>query len=275
MIGRIFDIQRFSLHDGPGIRTTVFMKGCSLSCPWCHNPEGLSFSVTPQFFSEKCISCGACRGEHTLENTELCPAEALCASGRDVTCDELFAEVMRDRDFYGEDGGVTFSGGECLLQADFVSEMLERFKESGITTAVDTAGYVPYESIGKTLPYTDYYLYDIKCVSAELHRNVIGKDNALILENFEKLSASGAKIFVRVPVIPDFNDNEAEMEKIAETVAGKEGVLGATLMPYHTLGKNKYETLGLVATYNTEKRIDSKVLEDYKEIFRKKGVFIE
>jgi pyruvate formate lyase activating enzyme len=206
---------------------------------------------------------------------ELCPAEALCASGRDVTCDELFFEVMRDRDFYGEDGGVTFSGGECLLQADFVSEMLRRFKESGITTAVDTAGYVPYESFEKTLPYTDFYLYDVKCVSAELHRRVVGKDNGLILENFEKLSKSGAKIFVRVPVIPDFNDNDAEIEKIAETVAGKNGILGVTLMPYHTLGKNKYETLGLVAPYNTEKHIDSKVLEDYKEIFRKKGVFIE
>jgi pyruvate formate lyase activating enzyme len=153
--------------------------------------------------------------------------------------------------------------------------MLRRFKELGITTAVDTAGYVPYESFEKTLPYTDFYLYDVKCVSAELHMRVVGKDNGLILENFEKLSKSGAKIFVRVPVIPDFNDNDAEIEKIAETVAGKNGILGVTLMPYHTLGKNKYETLGLVAPYNTEKRIDSKVLEDYKEIFRKKGVFIE
>ena len=275
MLGRIFDIQRFSLHDGPGIRTTVFMKGCSLSCPWCHNPEGLGFEIDVQFFSEKCIGCGACSGVRSIEKSETCPSGAICVSGRDVTCDALFSEVMRDVDFYGEDGGVTFSGGECLLQADFVSEMLKRFKAAGITTAVDTAGYVPFESIERTLPYTDFYLYDIKCVTAALHKSVVGKDNSLILENFERLCALGAQIFVRVPIIPDFNDSFEEISKIAETVAGKNEVLGVTLMPYHTLGKNKYETLGLTARYNTDKPIKSEILEEFKEMFRKSGVFVE
>lgn len=273
--GRIFDIQRFSVHDGPGIRTTVFMKGCSLRCPWCHNPEGLLYTKQPQFFKEKCIGCGLCGGEHSINNAELCPSSALQIVGKDITTEELLSVILRDRDFYGNDGGVTFSGGECLLQSEFVTEMLMSAKAEGISTAVDTSGAVEWENIKSTLPYTDIYLYDVKCVTCEIHKKVIGTDNRSILENLSKLGASGARIWIRVPIIPDFNDNNEELEKIAKEISKTEGVEKATLIPYHTLGKNKYETLGTNCHYNTQKRITDKNLEEYKEIFIKNGVFTD
>ena len=191
MKGIIFDIQRFSVHDGPGIRTTVFMKGCPLSCPWCHNPEGLSGKMGVQYFKEKCIGCNLCLGEKTLERVKSCPTGALSVSGVEIDADSLMTEVLKDREFYSLDGGVTFSGGECLSQAEFVSEMLKRIKEKGITTAVDTSGYVPFESIEKTLEYTDIYLYDVKSIDESLHKKYVGKDNKLILDNLKKLSERG------------------------------------------------------------------------------------
>ena len=275
MTGRIFDIQRFSVHDGPGIRTTVFMKGCSLRCPWCHNPEGLSYEKQPQFFKEECIGCTSCGGEHSIDKAGLCPTNALQVAGRDISAEELLSEILRDRDFYGDSGGVTFSGGECLLQYEFVTEMLKLAKAEGISTAVDTSGAVDWKNIEATLDYTDIYLYDVKCVTSELHEKVIGKDNRLILENLKRLGDAGAKIWIRVPVIPDFNDSKDEVEKIAEILSKLKGVERATLIPYHTLGKNKYETLGMSCHYSTEKRISDKKLEEYKEILRKNRIFTE
>ncbi|MBQ8302593.1 MAG: glycyl-radical enzyme activating protein [Clostridia bacterium] len=273
--GRIFDIQRFSVHDGPGIRTTVFMKGCSLHCPWCHNPEGLSYTKQPQFFKEECIGCGSCCGEHSVDKAGVCPANALQVVGRDISAEELLFEILCDKDFYGDSGGVTFSGGECLLQYEFVTEMLRLAKAEGISTAVDTSGAVNWKSIEATLNYTDIYLYDVKCATSELHEKVIGTDNRIILENLNRLDESGAKIWIRIPVIPDFNDNREEIDKIAEILSKLKGVERATLIPYHTLGKNKYETIGMSCHYNTEQRISHKKLEEYKEIFRKKGIFTE
>ena len=156
--GRIFDIQRFSVHDGPGIRTTVFMKGCSLRCPWCHNPEGLDYSPTASFEPDECLGCGECRGEHTPENIKKCPVGAILPRWRDIEARDLVAELIRDRDFFGQDGGVTFSGGECLLQADFLCEALKLLKEEGINTAIDTSGAVPFSAFEKTLPYADLYV---------------------------------------------------------------------------------------------------------------------
>lgn len=275
MEGIIFDIQRFSVHDGPGIRTTVFMKGCSLRCGWCHNPEGLRPEPQVQFFQEHCVGCGRCGGQRELENVSKCPAGALKQVGKAYTPEELLNEVLADLDFYGADGGVTFSGGECLLQADFVAHMLGLLKARGVTTAVDTCGNVPWENIKKALSCCDTWLYDIKCVHPETHRKFTGSSNDRILENLQKLGQTGANIWIRVPVIPEFNDNRQEMEKIAETAAAVPGVKQVTLMPYHTLGKSKYRTLGLAPGYDTEKIIDQGRLADFKALFADKGLMVE
>lgn len=275
MEGIIFDIQRFSVHDGPGIRTTVFMKGCSLRCGWCHNPEGLRMEPQVQFFEEHCIGCGRCGGSRTLENVDKCPAGAMKRVGEKVDPERLLEEVLADLDFYGNDGGVTFSGGECLLQADFVRHMLQALKERGVTTAVDTCGNVPWENMEKVLPYCDTWLYDIKCADPETHRRFTCSDNGRILENLEKLGKTGANIWIRVPVIPDCNDDPDEMERIARIAAATPGVSRVTLMPYHTLGKSKYVTLGLVPGYDTDKMISQGRLNEFKALFTARGLTVE
>lgn len=275
MEGIVFDIQRFSVHDGPGIRTTVFMKGCSLRCGWCHNPEGLRPEPQVQFFREHCIGCGRCGGNRVLENVSRCPAGALKQVGMTVTPEQLLEEVLADLDFYGSDGGVTFSGGECLLQADFVAHMLKLLKDRGVTTAVDTCGNVPWANMEKVLPYCDTWLYDVKCADGENHRRFTGSGNGRILENLEKLSRTGANIWIRVPVIPDFNDDQSEMKRIAEIAASVPGLRQVTLMPYHTLGKSKYETLGLTPGYDTDKTVSQSKLAGFKGLFADKGLTVE
>lgn len=275
MIGTIFDIQRFCVHDGPGIRTTVFMKGCPLRCLWCHNPEGLRTVPEVQFFEEACIGCGRCQGQRMLSNVEKCPAEALKAAGERYDTEQLMNVVLADREFYGEDGGVTFSGGECLLQAEFVIRMLQLIKAEGITTAIDTCGYVPWSSLERTLGLCDTYLYDIKCADASLHRTYTGKSNDLILENLQKLSHAGANIWIRVPVIPGVNDSECEMRQIAQIVKDTDGIRKVTLIPYHTLGKSKYKTLGLEPGFNTDEVISQTRLIRWAELFQKQDVIVE
>lgn len=272
MTGTIFDIQRFSVHDGPGIRTTVFMKGCPLRCRWCHNPEGLIKAIQLQCFENKCIGCGSCGGERTLESAKKCPVGALLVCGKELGADELVEEIMKDKYFYGDKGGVTFSGGECLLQSDFISEVLKKVKVQGIHTAIDTCGYVPWESIEKTLDYCDLYLYDIKCLDAEKHKEYTGVDNALILSNLKRLSQTEKDIWIRIPVIPKFNNTAEEMEKIAELVSTLPTARQVTLMPYHTLGSDKYKTLGLEYGYDTSLRIDDSELEAFKKIFENKKI---
>lgn len=275
MQGMVFDIQRFCVHDGPGIRTTVFMKGCPLRCRWCHNPEGLRREPQVQFFEEECIRCGSCSGNRLLTDVPLCPTGALKRSGTVYDVPELLAEVLADRDFYESDGGVTFSGGECLLQADFVTRMLEELKSSGVTTAIDTCGAVSWESLEKTLPFCDTYLYDIKCADPELHREYTGQSNNRILDNLRRLSDAGANIWVRVPVIPDFNDNGQEMNQIAGIVGRTKGVRKVTLIPYHTLGKSKYKTLGMIPPYETEKSVTKSRMEEFAQLFRDKGIAVD
>lgn len=275
MTGMIFDIQRFSVHDGPGIRTTVFMKGCPLRCLWCHNPEGLSSKPQPQFLEEACIGCGACGGERTLEMTEKCPTGALKAVGRAWEPEELLEVLLADREFYGEDGGVTFSGGECLLQADFVCHMLRLLKDRGISTAIDTCGAVPWEQVEKTLPLCDTYLYDVKCADPGLHLRCTGQDNRRILENLRALSRRGVVLRIRIPVIPDCNDAPEEMEAVGCILKDLPGIRSVTLIPYHTLGKSKYKTLGLCPGYDTDKAITPARLRQLEDVFRRLGLTVE
>lgn len=248
----IFDIQRNSYVDGPGIRTTVFFKGCNLRCKWCHNPESQSFEKQMMFYKDKCTGCGKCREvcPNHLKKCDFCgkcelycPAEARKICGREYTSDEVLAEVIKDKAFYDNSGGgVTFSGGECMLQLDFLCEILKKCKSEGIHTAVDTAGNVPWKSFEKILPFTDLFLYDIKAFGAELHRKGTGVSNELILENLKNLSGR-ADIIVRIPVIGGYNDNDEEIRQIADFLKQIK-IIKAELLPYHAMGEHKYTALG-------------------------------
>ena len=274
MKGIVFDIQRFSVHDGPGIRTTVFMKGCPLRCRWCHNPEGLSREAQLQFFEEKCIGCGRCGSRENLSDAQKCLIGALKVCGEEYDADAIVSEVLRDSSFYGDVGGVTLSGGECLLQADFAAEVLGRIKDVGLHTAVDTCGYVPWSAFEKTMDVCDLYLYDIKCISSALHREYTGVDNGLILDNLMKLCENKKKIWIRIPVIPGFNNTGDEMTKIADLLENRQNIEQVTLMPYHTLGMNKYKTVGRVCEFDTDLRISEEELAGFKRILELRDITV-
>ena len=250
----IFDIQRNSFVDGPGIRTTVFFKGCNLKCAWCHNPESQSAKPQMMFYKDKCTGCGKCKSvcPYHLEQCELCgkctlycPVDARKVCGKEHTVDEVLKEVLKDKAFYETSGGgVTFSGGECMLQIDFLAEILKKCKENGIHTAVDTAGHIPFESFEKILPYTDLFLYDIKIFDSQKHKQYVGVGNELILENLKKLFERKAKLWIRIPIIPDVNDSIEEIQKIKDflkTIGTPEKI---ELLPYHAMGENKYRAIG-------------------------------
>ena len=272
MNGTIFDIQRFSVHDGPGIRTTVFMKGCPLRCRWCHNPEGLSPVPQLQYMEQECIHCGLCGSRSSLEDAKKCPTGALKICGQTISTDALLEEVLRDEAFYGEEGGVTFSGGECMLQADFVAEMLRLLKARGISTAIDTSGGTDWRSFEKTLGYCDWYLYDVKLFDPKLHKRYTGADNRQILENVKKLSEADQNLWIRVPVIPDVNDTEEEMTAIADFIAPLRNIQQVRLMPYHTLGKSKYQTLFLKCGYHTDKSVTEEQLKRLQKRFLDRNI---
>lgn len=271
----IFDIQRNSFVDGPGIRTTVFFKGCNLKCAWCHNPESQSAKPQMMFYKDKCTGCGKCKSvcPHHLEQCELCgkctlycPVDARKVCGKEHTVDEVLKEVLKDQAFYETSGGgVTFSGGECMLQIDFLAEILKKCKENGIHTAVDTAGHIPFESFEKILPYTDLFLYDVKMFDNENHKKYVGVGNDLILENLKKLFKAGAKIWVRIPVIAEVNDSVEEMQKIKCFLDSCGAPEKVDLLPYHAMGENKYIAIGKNAQYFNPP--DNNKLNELKAVF--------
>ena len=245
MTATIFDIQRNSFVDGPGIRTTVFFKGCNLRCAWCHNPESQSFRKEILFYKEKCTGCGACRGLTAEDTLFRCPNSAKEICGREYTVDAVAQEILKDKLFYeASGGGVTFSGGECMLQIDFLEEILKVCKHHGLHTAVDTAGHVPYAYFERIAAYTDLFLYDLKCFSPELHRQYTGEGNERILENLRRLLGAGVPLLVRIPIIPTVNDRPEELEKIRNFLAGCPRLPQVELLPYHALGRYKYAALG-------------------------------
>ena len=224
--GMVFDIAHSSFVDGPGLRTTVFFKGCNLRCDWCHNPESQNHAPCKMFYADKCIGCGACKSVCPSPKKcllcgrcgDVCPTGAVSVCGKRLSVRDVLDDVLRDRDFYAHDGGVTFSGGECMLQIDFLESLLKACKESGLHTCVDTAGNVPFEFFERVLPFTDLYLYDIKAVSPEKHSAWTGADNARILSNFNRLYQVGAKIAVRIPVIPERNGECRESQRFLPTI---------------------------------------------------------
>jgi len=267
MNGTIFDIQRFSLDDGPGIRTTVFLKGCAMRCAWCHNPEGLQAAPEIMFYPLKCIGCGKCfevcpGGCHRLENDERvfdrtrcrrcgacaaqCWAGALAVTGRTISAREAVDEIAKDALFYeNSGGGATFSGGEPLLQPDFLFEMLAGCKERGFTCAVETAGCVPWAAFEKILPLTDLFLFDLKIIDSALHQKMTGVGNERILGNLRRLAGRAKQLIVRTPEIPGVNDTPEEKRRLAETLAALGREVEHVYLPYHALGGGKYESLGL------------------------------
>ncbi len=221
-VGRIFDVQRFSVHDGPGVRTIVFLKGCVLRCKWCCNPESQNYKT------ENLITDG---------KTKLV--------GKDVTVAEVIAEVERDRVYYKRSGGgLTLSGGESFCQPEFATALLRAAKDKGINTAIETTSCAPIETILEALPFIDNYLMDIKHINSEKHLKFTGKDNLMILENAKIIAQKAKNMVIRVPVIPTFNDTPEEIEEIARFTASLPNVNKIHLLPYHRLGRDKYEGLG-------------------------------
>ena len=240
----IFDIKRASAVDGPGIRTAVFLKGCNLDCFWCHNPEGKCAAPESAWFAEKCIGCGTCRQYAPDQDDEAvahCPAQARRRYGALYVPNDLMRVLTADRDYYlATGGGVTFSGGECMLYPDFVAEMARRCRAEGISFAVDTAGNVPYASFEKVLPYIDIILYDIKALDPICHRRGTGCGNERILSNLEALRQTGKEIIIRIPQIPHFNEGE-EVERICAYC--RERGLPYEVLPYHAFGEDKRRAL--------------------------------
>ena len=261
----VFDIQRFSVHDGPGIRTNIFLKGCGLRCLWCCNPESQEKQPVLLFDPELCIGCGNCvatcpTGAAAIVNGQLimergkctgcgrcvdgCYADARSIKGVTMTAETVMEEILKDQAFYRNSrGGVTFSGGEPLLHPEFVREIMEKCHARGIHTAVETCGFVPWESFETVLPYTDLFLYDVKHVGSDKHRAYTGQGNELILRNLYQLSRRGAEIVIRVPVIPTFNMDRETLGQII-ALAESLNVQRIDLLPYHRYASGKYRLLG-------------------------------
>jgi pyruvate formate lyase activating enzyme len=268
-IGLITDIQRFCLHDGPGIRTTVFLKGCNLTCKWCHNPETQSCAVQWQYFKEKCLGCQFCVQscpKHALQHTadgivrdkaacimcgtcsDICYAEAIMTVGEEMDVASLVDLLQRDVELFGDTGGVTFSGGEPLLQYGFLKEVLIQLKQRQIHVAVDTAGYVPWEYFEEVLPYANVFLYDIKGVDPHMHQKYVGADNTLIFDNLRRLTATKRQeVWIRVPLIHGVNDKDEDIHLLGEFLRSLSGFARLDLLPYHNYGVYKARSIGLKA----------------------------
>lgn len=293
----IFDIQHFCIHDGPGIRTTVFLKGCPLSCRWCHNPEGQSICAQILYDKSKCKGCGECEkvctacshritagGGHEFIRerctlcqscVECCPYGALTLCGKYYGEDELFDIIMSERAFYKSDGGVTFSGGEALLYPEYISSVMKKCKGEEITTAIDTSGFAPWSAFEKTIPVTDTYLYDIKFATSELHKKWTGHGNELILENLFRLDECGRDIYIRIPVIGGANDTLSEFGKIGDIISRLNNVKKVTLLPYHSFGKNKYSLLGTDYTVGDSAKIPKERIGELRDILVSTGICVD
>ncbi|MCQ2452449.1 MAG: glycyl-radical enzyme activating protein [Oscillospiraceae bacterium] len=277
LTARLYDIQGFSVQDGPGIRTTAFLKGCPLRCPWCHSPESQAYYPQLSYIDMRCQGIDACDSrcikacpkdavelgaqrldaktgemlqtvhikrdlcDNCFKCSDVCHPNALYMCGDEWTVDALVERLLQDRKFFKRGGGVTISGGECLTQPAFVLEVLKRLKAEGINTAIDTTGFCKWEVIESILPYTDLFLYDLKHMDNEKHKAVTAVPNDIILENCKKIAEHGGKMQIRIPVIPMFNHDEENIRKTAEFCATLgDAVTVIQLLPYHNLGVTKY-----------------------------------
>jgi pyruvate formate lyase activating enzyme len=265
--GIVFDIKRFSIHDGPGIRTTIFLKGCPLRCTWCHNPESQRPEPQIMLRPQRCIVCGACvdecpegaiswNGTGPVTDRALCLACGVCTDycagearelvGREMQVDEVLAEIERDLAFFDESsGGVTFSGGDPLFQPDFLLALLRGCKALEIHTAVDTSGAASWATLDRIRPFVDLFLYDMKLFDDSRHRAATGSSNRVILDNLRRLSEVGAAIQLRLAIIPGINDDEENLRRTAEFAAALPHIRGVSILPFHNSAQEKYGNLGL------------------------------
>lgn len=289
----VFEIKRFAVHDGDGIRTTVFLKGCPLKCVWCHNPEGIGFSFQMSYFESKCIGCGECvrvcpsgaqkikDGVHVFDRdkcegcgkcADACLGDALIFYGKRMTANELLPILLEDKSFYETSGGgVTLSGGECLCHIDFCVELLTLLKKEGINTAVDTCGLVERENLDRIMPLTDTFLYDVKAINEDVHIKCTGKSNKRIIENLLYLDSKGARIEVRVPFVPGYNDGE--MKKIAELLSSLKNLVGVRVLPYHNYAGSKYSSLEMENTL-PERIPTEDEMNSAKQAFKELGICV-
>ncbi|MGI6238951.1 MAG: glycyl-radical enzyme activating protein [Christensenellales bacterium] len=286
-------MQRFSLHDGPGARTTVFLQGCNLRCAWCHNPESQPMRGALLLRAQRCIGCGACveicpqtQSGQSARHTRACTLCGACAqecyagaielAGREIDADALLHDLLADRDIYQtSDGGVTFSGGEPLLQPAFLREMLARLKSAGVHTAVESALDVPWADVAGILAHTDLFLADVKAVSDDVHRAGTGAGNARIIDNIRRISESGAQMILRVPVVPGFNAGGAEMARIAAFIASLPQRHRVELLAYHAMCEPKYAALGKAFPMAGVKEPAEAEMRGYAQLLCARGIDTE
>ena len=286
----IFNIQKYSVQDGPGIRTTVFLKGCPLCCQWCHNPEGISPRREIVVIENRCIACGECRsacpfgaeiaGQGVLPArpepctlcgvcVDACPTGARQMIGRTMTVDEVMAEALKDRVFYETSGGgVTVSGGEPLQQPKFLLALLETLRGNGVRVALDTTGYGCTEHLLNAAELSDLVLYDLKAFDDQRHRELTGVSNRTILDNLKSLDESHHNVWIRLPIVPGFNDDAAELGKIADFVTELRSVTLVNLLPFHRTGLHKYQRLGQIHHLEGVEAPSAATMEGLAAIFR-------
>ncbi len=300
----ITNIQRYSINDGPGIRTTVFLKGCKLNCAWCHNPECINFYPEIYWKPLLCRQCGICfdacprgaiqppippsegednehyykidlsRCDHCMQCVEACSYGALVRVGEPKTVEEILDEVERDMPFYlNSGGGMTVTGGEPTAFPDFTLELLRRAKERGIHNCLDTSGFCAWEILESMRPHVDIFLYDIKCMSAKLHVMRTGVNNSPILANLRRLAEVGAEVIVRVPVIPGFNDSPQHTERLADFLAGLgPSIIQVDLLPFHNWCQDKYRWLGREWEYKDVDSLAASEMTDLQDILEEHGL---
>ena len=264
--GAIVDLKRFAVHDGPGIRTTLFLKGCPLSCIWCHNPESIRREPELGLLHNKCVLCGECakvcpeqchsfaEGTHRIDRSKCiacgkcvsaCLHDALILYGRRLSAEEAARLILEDRAFYeSSNGGATVSGGEPLLQSEFCAELFRLLKREGVHCAVDTCGNVPWSAFERVLPLTDLFLYDFKEIDSEKHRAFTGAPNGRILEHLKRLSGCGVPIEIRMPLVPEYNMSDSDLTGAGEFLSGLGNITAVRLLAYHSLARSKYDSVG-------------------------------
>ena len=284
---RIFNIQHFSVHDGPGVRTVVFFKGCNLHCRWCHNPESIRGEKEILLYPDRCIGCGACvqqcpagahsfpEGKHRVDRKrcircfrccEECYADALVCVGEETDTETVMDEIRRNKGYFAHSGGgVTFSGGECMLQTKPLTQLLECCRREGIHTAVDTAGNVPYKDFERILPYTDLFLYDMKAFHEQVHRELTGVSNERIKDNLLRLSRTGTDIRIRIPVIEELNAAELPFMK---DFLWENGIRDIELLAYHRMGVGKGDLLLEPVRQESFRELDARKMEEYRNRYQ-------
>lgn len=294
--GTIINIQKYSIHDGPGIRTTVFFKGCPLNCWWCHNPESQKLGSQIMFFKEKCKGCYLCikrcpqkaiefiKGYPVTDESkcnfcgkccDFCPSNAREFVGKEITVKELMKEIMKDEAFYDEsNGGVTFSGGEPLVHSEYLNNVLEICKYKGIHTAIETSGYATWDQFEKISDNVDLFLYDIKHMNNKKHLKYMGTGNTIILENLKKLSEKGSNIYIRMPIIAGINDDDENIDVAVDFISNL-NIIQVNLLPYHKMGMDKYRRLDREYRLSGLEIPSNEVMNKIVDKFKKVGIKIK